>query len=160
MIVVGDSLCFHCDECPICEQLDLRLRIARDFGEFQYDYCACEKIGFEFWQGGFCGDAISQKRKSFNFGKRRKGYTYRKEMKRRKFERARAIAEHTCKPGVGWVHSKLIDGEWVDGTYMQYGHTRRQKAYKKHASKRARKADAQIKGNGYRRSYDYWRDIY
>jgi hypothetical protein len=42
MIDLGNAY-FCCDECPICEGLEHRLRNAEMYGEFQYDYCGCDK---------------------------------------------------------------------------------------------------------------------
>lgn len=40
---------FTCDECPICEGIEHRVRVARDGGyEPQLEYCGCDKVQTEF----------------------------------------------------------------------------------------------------------------
>lgn len=41
---------FTCDECPICEGIEHRLRVAREGGyEPQLEYCGCDKVQTEFF---------------------------------------------------------------------------------------------------------------
>lgn len=51
-----------CGECPMCEQLDYRLRLAKEYGDFQYWYCGCDKVGGEFFLAGYCGMPLSRKK--------------------------------------------------------------------------------------------------
>lgn len=40
---------FTCDECPICEGIEHRVRVAREGGyEPQLEYCGCDKVQTEF----------------------------------------------------------------------------------------------------------------
>jgi hypothetical protein len=118
MIDLG-NVYFCCDECPICEDLEYRLKLAEDGYGLQLEYCWCDKVCGKMYAYGYCPDSVSQKRKKSKIGKRRTGSAYRREMKKRKFERAKAIGDMTCNPAVGWVKSDFIDGEWVDGTYIK-----------------------------------------
>ena len=50
---------FTCDECPICEGIEHRLRVAREGGyEPQLEYCGCDKVQTEFFISGYCSDAL------------------------------------------------------------------------------------------------------
>ena len=50
---------FTCDECPICEGIEHRLRVAREGGyEPQLEYCGCDKVQTEFFISGYCSDAF------------------------------------------------------------------------------------------------------
>ena len=50
---------FTCDECPICEGIEHRLRVAREGGyEPQLEYCGCDKVQTEFFTSGYCSDAF------------------------------------------------------------------------------------------------------
>ena len=160
MIDLG-NVYFCCDECPICEDLEYRLRLAEDGYGLQLEYCWCDKVGGKFYAYGYCPDSVSQKRKNFKNGKRRTGNAYRREMRQRKFEKAKAIVDTTCNPAVGCVHEDFIDGEWIEGTYIQYPkNSKTQRVYKRQSNKRVRKSDVPMKGNGYRRCLDYWWILY
>ena len=55
------NICFACDECGACEQLEHKLQVAHEHGEdLQFDHCSCDKIGTEFFAGGYCEDALSK----------------------------------------------------------------------------------------------------
>lgn len=44
---------FTCDECPICEGIEHRVRVAREGGyEPQLEYCGCDKVQTEFFIRG------------------------------------------------------------------------------------------------------------
>ena len=62
MIDLG-NVYFCCDECPICEGLMHRLALADEFGEFQYDYCGCDKTveSKMLYNGGGCSDWMKPK---------------------------------------------------------------------------------------------------
>ena len=50
---------FTCDECPICEGIEHRVRVAREGGyEPQLEYCGCDKVQTEFFISGYCSDAF------------------------------------------------------------------------------------------------------
>ena len=61
-----DTSIFMCDECPICERVDHRLRLAQESGyPPQLDYCGCIKIQTEFFLSRYCEDAyVSKPRKN------------------------------------------------------------------------------------------------
>lgn len=130
MIDLGDC-CFHCDECPIIEGLEHRLKTADECGELQLEYCGCDKIGYEFFLGGYCSDAISRKEKINERGKRKTGDAYRRRMCRVKNERAIEMSEYS-RNRTTWVPCKLVDGEWVDGNHLQHvSRSNRRRYYKK-----------------------------
>ena len=53
-----DKKQFRCVDCPIAQDIERRLKIAEDMNcEFQFDHCYCDKIGEEFFIGGYCEDA-------------------------------------------------------------------------------------------------------
>jgi len=82
MIDVGaKSVCFACDECGIHEQIERRMQVARELGEnLQYDHCSCDKVGDEFWAGGYCEDAFAEKPSKRNEVRRKTGRAYRRKM--------------------------------------------------------------------------------
>lgn len=58
---------FTCDECPICEGIEHRLRAAREGGyEPQLEYCGCDKVQTEFFISGYCSDAFERTSRSAN----------------------------------------------------------------------------------------------
>lgn len=90
MIRIGRSnnngcICFACDECGIVRELDYRMGIADECGEdIQYDHCACDKVGDEFFAMGYCGDAFQCIKPVKCKGKRKTGRAYRRAMTRKK----------------------------------------------------------------------------
>ena len=138
MIDLG-NVYFCCDECPICEDLEYRLKLAEDGYGLQLEYCWCDKVGGKMYAFGYCPDAISQKLKSSKNGERKTGSAYRRYMKKLKFERAKAIGDTTMK-------------------YPK--NSKRQRCYKRQSNKRIRKMDVPMRGNGYRKPFDYWWLLY
>ena len=98
MIDVGaKSVCFACDECGIHEQIERRMQVARELGEnLQYDHCSCDKVGDEFWAGGYCEDAFAEKPSKRNEVRRKTGRAYRRKMRRK------TIKKYRIRDGQGW----------------------------------------------------------
>ena len=92
MIDVGaKTVCFACDECGIHEQVERRMQVARELGEnLQYDHCSCDKVGDEFWAGGYCEDAFAEKSSKRNEGRRKTGRAYRRKMRRKTIQKYRS----------------------------------------------------------------------
>ena len=77
MVDTGTSF-FMCDECPISDGVDHRLRLAQECGYTpQLEYCGCDKVQAEFFQSGYCEDAYIAKPRKRKEGKRRTGSAYR-----------------------------------------------------------------------------------
>jgi hypothetical protein len=156
---------FCCDECPICEDLERRLELAEKYGEFQYDYCGCDKtVESKFlYNGGGCSDWLKPKEAPSRDGKRKTGRAYRRKMTRQKFEKKKKIGtyvHHAC-----WVDWDEVDGEWVPvGKYIKYPNDSEARSYfKKYSNRKVRRTrhdDISMKGNGYRRQFDYWWTLY
>lgn len=80
MIDVGNCY-FACDECPISENVEYRLQVAREGGyPPQFEYCGCDKVQTEFLVSGCCEDAYVNKPSKKKKGKRKTGTEYRRAM--------------------------------------------------------------------------------
>lgn len=159
MIDVGaKSVCFACDECGIHEQIECRMRVARELGEnLQYDHCSCDKVGDEFWAGGYCEDAFAEKPSKRNEGRRKTGRAYRRKMRRK------TIKKYRIRDGLGWSFGPHINGHWegdeyILGNYVEYPRSSKNKVFFKRVSNKAvrRSKSLPLKGNGYRKVFDYW----
>lgn len=156
---------FVCDECPICDGLDYRLNIAEECGcDPQIEYCYCDKVGHKFYAGGFCEDAFSceVQSKTKKSKLRNCGIAYRRKMKGLKRNKRMKIISHGYKPTAGYVDWDMINGEWVPvGTYIKYPkNSNMQKFFKRYSNRINRRKEIPVKGNGYRKNFDYWRTLY
>lgn len=96
-------------------------------------------------------------------GQRKTGKTYRRKMARQKFKKKKEIGTyiyHAC-----WVDWDEVDGKWMPvGKYIKYPHNSEQRNYfKKYSNRKVRRMkydDIPMKGNGYRRQFDYWWTLY
>lgn len=157
MIDVG-NVCFACDECGICQELEWRSRVAQEHGEpIQFDHCACEKVGDEFWAAGYCGDAFAEKPMVNSGGRRKTGRAFRRKMRRK------TIKKYRIRDGQGWSFGPHINGHWegdefVLGNYVEYPRSSKNKVFFKRVSNKAvrRSKSLPLKGNGYRKVFDYW----
>lgn len=79
---------FTCDECPICEGVEHRLRAAREGGyEPQLEYCGCDKVQTEFFISGYCSDAFEADKPQGKLCEPRKtGRAYRRKMRKQNCE--------------------------------------------------------------------------
>lgn len=151
-----------CDECPICEGIEHRIKIANIIGEEpQFEYCHCDKIDYEFYIGGFCEDAfvnISVPKKN---NPRKTGRAYRRKIKVQKEDRLYRIVKNHYMPHVGYVDWDF-DGHTLYGTpyyFKDSSHSRKQKWLKKQTNKKIRHMDI-ANGNYYRKCYEYWWVMY
>lgn len=157
MIDVG-SVSFACDECGICQELEWRSRVAQELGEpIQFDHCACEKVGDEFWAAGYCGDAFAEKPMVNSGGRRKTGRAFRRKMRRK------TIKKYRIRDGQGWSFGPHINGHWegdeyILGNYVEYPRSSKNKVFFKRVSNKAvrRSKSLPLKGNGYRKVFDYW----
>jgi len=161
MIDLGNCY-FCCDECPIIEGLDHRLKLAEEYGELQLEYCGCDKTEYEFFLGGYCTDAYLPKEKCKRRGQRKTGSAYRRQMKKQKFERAKKIATRTYNPAAGYVDWEYVNGELIPvGKYVKYPkNSNKQQYFKRYSNKRVRRSSLPSKGNAYRRCFNYWWTMY
>ena len=164
MIDLG-NVYFCCDECPICEGLKHRLALAEEFGEFQYDYCGCDKTVESkiLYNGGGCSDWMRPKEAPAHHGTRKTGKAYRRKMGKQKFNTKKEIGKYSFyAPGVDW---DVVNGKWMPvGKYIKYPHDSEMRSYfKRYSNKKVRRAnddEIPMKGNGYRRQFDYWWTLY
>lgn len=175
MIDVGAPELFACDECPIVDELELRMGIAIDYpeyGGFQFDHCGCDKVSDEFFMCGYCEDAWVGKPPKQKSGKRKTGRAYRRRMKAKKLKRAMdaisnryavsiwAGADRTGLPAANvWSLWRFgIDDEDVQKTYIRRPKSSKYKGFYKNYSNRLirRKGVVLPKGNQHRKIFDYW----
>jgi len=163
MIKIGETY-FACDECPICKGIDYRMNTAEYLNcDPQFEYCSCEKVGDPFYCGGFCEDAFIKPQQAIKNSRHIRGSEYRRRMaKKKKERRIRIIKEYGngYNPNVGYMAYKRVNGVWQELPYIQYPKVTRTKFLKKLSSKAARKHFWPVKGNGYRRFFDYWWTLY
>lgn len=96
---------FTCDECPICEGIEHRLRVAREGGyEPQLEYCGCDKVQTEFFISGYCSDAFEADKLQGKLCEPRKtGRAYRRKMRKQKKEKLMRIMTYGYKSGIGYT---------------------------------------------------------
>lgn len=151
----GGETYFACDECGICEQLERRMQIAREYGEdVQFDHCSCDKIDAEFFAGGYCEDAFVKRFPAKSEGKRKTGREYRRKMHRKNIQK--------CRNRDNWVWGVHVAGRWDGDEYVLGSYIKRPKSsankvfFKRVSNKKVRRSKEILpKGNGYRRLFDY-----
>lgn len=151
---------FICDECPICEGIDYRLRLAQEGGyEPQLEYCGCDKVQTEFFISGYCEDAFCEKSVSVKpHSPRKTGRAYRRHMRKHKNDRLMRMMTWGYNPAMGYT-----DWDWVNGTFQPVGKyikypksSRLQKYYKNRSNRHFRHCDVDTpKGNSYRKHFEY-----
>lgn len=96
---------FTCDECPICEGIEHRVRVAREGGyEPQLEYCGCDKVQTEFFISGYCSDAFEADKPQGKLCEPRKtGRAYRRKMRKQKKEKLMRIMTYGYKSGIGYT---------------------------------------------------------
>lgn len=107
---------FTCDECPICEGIEHRLRVAREGGyEPQLEYCGCDKVQTEFFISGYCSDAFEADKPQGKLCEPRKtGRAYRRKMRKQKKEKLMRIMTYGYKSSIGY-HEAIIPRElWLE----------------------------------------------
>lgn len=164
MVKVWDTY-FACDECPICEGVEMRLGHAEEYGyEPQIEYCGCDKVQTEFWISGYCEDAFYDFPPRKKKGKRKTGAAYRRAMKIQKNNRLIRILNSTrYNPHAGYVDWGWVDGVWQQvGTYVKYPRNSNKQRFGKRCTNRAVRRGAVVGSGkcGYRRCYDYWWNLY
>ena len=158
------SYYFLCDECPACEGVDYRLRIATEGGcDPQLEYCWCDKQQSKFLFSGYCEDALVEKPRTKKKGKRKTGIAYRREMKA-KHNKDLAWIIYNCgyNPAIGYIDWDWVDGVWQPvGKYIKYPkNSNAQQYWKRHSNKIVRKKNEIFRGNQYRKCFDYWWILY
>lgn len=96
----GGKHYFACGECPIVEEFEYRMRIAEEhpeWGGFQFDHCACDKVGDEFFMCGYCEDAWKGILERESHGRRKSGRAYRRKMQRKKDRQMKMNAKYRAK---------------------------------------------------------------
>ena len=58
MFLMGESYC-TCAECPIGkDEVFRRYERLKEYGDWQPEYCGCDKVDGAHWAYGYCGDAF------------------------------------------------------------------------------------------------------
>ena len=85
------------------------------------------------------------------------GRAYRRKMRRK------TIKKYRIRDGQGWSFGPHINGHWegdeyVLGNYVEYPRSSKNKVFFKRVSNKAvrRSESLPLKGNGYRKVFDYW----
>lgn len=166
---------FTCDECGICEQVELRLQVADETGtDFQFDHCSCDKIDAEFFIGGYCEDAFADKQtiNTKTKGKRKTGRAYRRRMRNKKRDRLLSIISD-CDPiflGYGINKAGLPSANWyrlwkfgidedgIQRTYVKRSRPSKYKKFYKNYSNRVirKRSTMPQKGNQHHKMFRYW----
>lgn len=167
MIDVNGQQMFACDECPIVKQLERRLLLSIEFpeyGDFQFDHCACDKVGDEFFSCGYCEDAWVDRPKIKQKPRQERGRAYRRKMTAKKNNRrlnlARSRYADYFSISVEWG---FLDGRLQPvGKYVKTPKKSDIKTYWKNYSNRVIRRGACMgsgKG-GYKKAFEYWWTIY
>lgn len=165
-MVEVNHVVFCCDDCPLCEGFEHRRQHAKENGcAVQIDHCGCDKVGAEFYAGGCCEDAFKPADKKRKVNQRKSGRAYRRVQKKKKDADLRQILKYDsdCEPHKGYIAREYNEesGEWIDKGYIQYySHSRRQHYYKRYSNKKVRRTNITLKGNQYRKCFDYRWEIY
>lgn len=126
---------FTCDECPICEGIEHRVRVAREGGyEPQLEYCGCDKVQTEFFISGYCSDAFEADKPQGKLCEPRKtGRAYRRKMSKQKKEKLMRIMTYGYKSGIGYTDWGWKDGVYQPvGSYIQYPRTQTGRRFGRH----------------------------
>lgn len=163
MFLMGESYC-TCDECPIGKDGVLsRYERLKKYGDWQPEYCACDKVDGAHWAYGYCGDAFDHPEPIKRTGKRKTGRAYRRTMNRHKKNRLLKILTYGYHPEAGYT-----DWDWVDGAFQQVGNhikypknSNRQVYWKRHSNRVIRRYKGCLpKGNAHHKLFDYTYTIY
>lgn len=166
LIKISEQYCFLCDECPLISKDDLERRLAleKEYGEFQFDHLCCEKIGHAFFIGDYCEDAFLYIKPQKKQGRRTSGLAYRRSMTKKKKERLMNAIIIGAVPSVsGYVDYDYVDGTWIPvGKYVKRArHSNKKRFYKKYSNHKLRRGSEYGSGkSGYKRCYDYWWEIF
>ena len=165
MVETGKFI-FCCDDCPLCKGFEHRQQRAIDEDcEVQFDHCSCDEVGGAFYAGGYCEDAFRLASKKQKTECHKRGRAYRRNQNRKKDAVLKRILEYGsgCKPHTGYMAREYDaeSGEWIAKGYIQYfSHSRRQHYYKRYSNKKIRCTSTTLKGNQYRKCFDYRWEIY
>ena len=150
MIKVNENYCFCCDECPICEELEHRIKIAKELNdEPQLEYCSCEKIGTPFYSGGYCEDA-QQEEKTKKDNPRKTGRANRRHFKETKFKKRKKMCKEQYPNFWLGKEEKYI---------MKPKNSKAKKLFKKKSNKTIRKNNIYVltkNKNYYKKMCDKW----
>lgn len=119
-------------------------------------YCDnCDNVEMKDEKGD-CRDLQTDgKKRSAN--PRKTGLAYRRFMRRQKRNRVMKIINRGGYPAAGYVDYDFIDGKAVQtGKYIKYPkNSNQQKFFKRYSNSVVRRKELPIKGNGYRKCFDY-----
>lgn len=146
----------HCIECPyIKDEYESK---SNQFGEFDIEYCWCDKVGGKIWHFGVCGDSLVDgktykinKRNPRKRSKRQRDIYYKNKLKRLIYNNNR----YTC-PVIGVIK----DGEWTIQNIIyckKYSPSKSKQYLQRVSNKRIRKVpvDENIQnGCNYKKYYD------
>lgn len=157
---------FACDECPICEGVERRLKVAEELGdEPQLEYCYCDKVQTKFYLSGYCDDAFRKdSRPTKTRSPRKTGKAYRRHMRKLKNDRLmRIVTRYGYNPSAGYTDWGWVNGDYRPvGNYIKYPRDSDNQGYwKRQSNRKVRRQKGRIpKGNTYRKYFDYTWTIY
>lgn len=161
MIKTPNGCYFACDECPMLpkENLDLRLELEKEYGDFQFDHLGCDKIDYDFFAGGYCEDAFCELAPAKKNGVRRSDEKHRRIMdKKKKKRRMKLAASRFGGRGAGYVSCDFVEGKFVPvGNHVKLPKSSRlQRFYKRYSNRILRHGGDMGSGkSGYKRCFDY-----
>ncbi len=151
-----------CEDCSMCSMAVLPQYIDEEC-DVMTECCMCDKTQMRFYTGCDCGDIMDQDQYC-KAGVRKTGRAYRRRMKHIKNKRLMKIVNmgNGYNISAGYVDWALVDGEYVPvGKYIKYPkNSNKQKYFKRYSNHIARKKEVPVKGNGYRKHFDYWWTLY
>lgn len=153
MLRLGEKT-FHCDDCPIAEDLHHRIEDAYQYGwRPQVEYGGCDKVDGTFAWCGYCEDAWSKDEWEAPDNPRATGAAYRRWKNELHFQRKARLSKLIFAPGLGWLDK--------NGNYLHYEHHSRRKKYlKRYSNKIVRRHDQIMQHGSYRKCFDYWWELY
>ena len=154
-----------CDECSLGrEDVEWRRECLKELGDWQPDYCTCEKVNeYRFFYGGRCEDGFVRKPKKLKHGRRIRGRAYRRIMRMHKDKRLRGIITMgQYNPHAGYLDHQWVGDDWVPiEDHIKYPkNSHKQRFLKRRTSHVVRKSELHGKGDHYRKYHEYWWEIY
>ena len=146
---------FRCIECPICEQLEDRLKYVDNNTEFQFNHYSCCKVDGDFFTCGYCEDAWQENKFNQRQGKRNTGRRYRRYIKKKKFNK---LKEEILSQNKQYFSPILLNFFSTDANYFYRKHNSRESKYTKMVYNRKirRYKDKIPKGHTCYRLFSWW----
>ena len=115
-----------CAKCPYDkgETFQRKDRLESIYGNWQPEYCFCDKVDGVHWRYGWCNEPfenVKLKTRKYS-GKRKTGRAYRRVMKQQKDDQLLHIIRRYYIPHAGYTSLFDFDGDSLKGTgvYIKY----------------------------------------